>query len=89
MTPTQENQFKLTILSHTKTLLDQHVVFAIIPGEEGEFGVLAQHAPLVAILQAGQVKVYREDKQTVTEVIHISGGFASIKNNTCEVLLNE
>lgn len=89
MTTTPETHFKLTILSATKTLLDQHVVFAIIPGSEGEFGVLAQHAPFVTTLKAGQVKIYREDRQILTETIDICGGFATIKNNTCELLLSE
>lgn len=89
MTLSCESQFKLTILSASKTLLDQHVVFAIIPACEGDFGVLPHHAPFVANLKAGQIKVYREDKHIITETIETTGGVVTIKNNTCELLLTE
>jgi F-type H+-transporting ATPase subunit epsilon len=46
-----------------------------VPGAEGDFGVLAQHAPLVTTLRPGILTVYRgTEKQRI--VVH--GGFAEV-----------
>jgi F-type H+-transporting ATPase subunit epsilon len=45
------------------------------PGVEGDFGVLAGHAPFMTALKAGPVKVY--DGST-TRVFNIEGGFADV-----------
>src|SRR4029453_12774762 len=40
----------------------------VVPGDAGEIGVLARHAPLVAMLKAGSTRVYRDrDSQDVLE----------------------
>lgn len=89
MTALLEDQFKITIRSPTKTLLDQRVVFAVLPGTEGEFGILQNHASFITTLKAGEVKIYREDKNSLTQSIDIKGGFADIKNNHCHLLVEE
>ncbi|ACG76652.1 ATP synthase F1, epsilon subunit [Phenylobacterium zucineum HLK1] len=45
------------------------------PGSEGDFGVLAHHAPFMTTLKEGQVRVYVDGKVTVYEV---RGGFADV-----------
>ena len=45
------------------------------PGSEGDFGVLANHAPFMTALKEGQVRVYDGGKVTVYEV---RGGFADV-----------
>ena len=89
MTALLENQFKIIIRSPTKTLLEQNVVLAILPGTEGDFGVLQNHTTLVATLKAGDVKIYREDRDNLTQIININGGFADIMNNHCCLLVEE
>ncbi|WP_032113834.1 F0F1 ATP synthase subunit epsilon [Candidatus Paracaedibacter symbiosus] len=85
---TEENRFKIVILSPTQTLLNQNVVFAVVPGSEGEFGILANHAPFIVTLKEGLVKIYRDNQQTISEEIKITGGFANIQNNVCQLLIN-
>jgi F-type H+-transporting ATPase subunit epsilon len=89
MTALLENQFKITIRSPTKTLVEQDVVFVILPGTEGEFGVLKDHTSFVTTLKVGEVKIYREDRNNLTQTININGGFADIKNNHCHLLVQE
>ncbi len=45
------------------------------PGSEGDFGVLAGHAPFMTTLKEGRVKAYDGDETTVFEV---RGGFADV-----------
>lgn len=82
-------QFKMIILSPSKTLWEGDVVFAVIPGKEGELGILVNHAPFVTTLQAGNVKIYKEDQKTVIQEIPIAGGFMDVRNNTCQLLVTE
>ena len=89
MTALLESQFKLTIRSPTKTLFEQDVVLAVLPGTEGEFGVLRDHTSFVTTLKSGNVKIYCEDKNKLTQTINISGGFADIKDNHCHLLVQE
>lgn len=82
------DKFRMTILSPTDPLLDQHIIMAILPGQEGEFGVLARHAALTTSLQPGIIKIYREAKDQLSEELRIQGGVVSIQNDHCEVLLS-
>ena len=42
--------FYLSVISPTRTLLEEEVTSIIVPGSEGYLGVLANHAPLIAAL---------------------------------------
>jgi F-type H+-transporting ATPase subunit epsilon len=46
------------------------------PGSEGDFGVLAGHAPFMTTLKEGRVKVFVEDDET--RVFDVRGGFADV-----------
>ena len=49
----------------------------VVPGGEGELGVLEGHAPLMTTVKDGAVRVYKTDGAT-PESIHVAGGFAEI-----------
>jgi F-type H+-transporting ATPase subunit epsilon len=49
--------FKFELVSPQKLLLSAHVTEVIVPGSEGDFTVLRQHAPLVAMLRPGILRV--------------------------------
>lgn len=89
MSVNSETQFKLIILSPTATLFEDNVHMAVLPGTEGELGILPNHAPLAVSLKAGQVKIYRNSSQKMDEEIVIPNGYANIKNNICELLVTE
>jgi len=78
-------KFTLDIVSPESLVFSKEVVMLIAPGVEGEFGVLESHAPMIATLQAGELKVYEyDDKEFST--INISGGFLEVANSRCTVL---
>jgi F-type H+-transporting ATPase subunit epsilon len=54
-----------------------------VPGSEGDFGVLAGHAPLIALLRPGMMTVYAGGEETKLVVL---GGFAEVGPNGLTVL---
>lgn len=62
---------------------DVHMV--VVPGSEGEFGVLEGHAPFMSTIRDGALKVYKTDGGAAEE-IRITGGFAEVGANGLTVL---
>lgn len=83
------NHFKIVVLSPSKTLLEDEVVFAVVPGTEGELGILVNHAPFVTTLKPGNIKIYKDNQKTITQEIQINGGFMNIRDNICQLMVGE
>lgn len=79
-----EGTFKFELVSPEKILASEPVTLAIIPGEDGEFGVLVNHAPLLSSLKPGVVTLTTE--QGETKRIFVAGGFADVTPGQCTVL---
>ncbi len=57
----------------------------VVPGTEGDFGVLAGHAPLMSVIRTGELTIY-SSMTTVTARIHVEGGFAEVTDKGLTVL---
>ena len=57
----------------------------IVPGKDGDLGVLPGHSKLMSSLRPGRVMVYGEDKNLL-KTFFVSGGFAEINPEKCIVL---
>lgn len=79
-----DDQLSLSIITPEQTLYAGDVSMVVIPGAEGDFGVLPKHAPFISTLRAGEIKVYRND--TVSDVFRITGGFAEVVNDKCQIV---
>lgn len=77
---------KLELVSPESLLLSEQVEMVIIPGSEGEFGVLPLHAPTLSTLKPGFVDVYRAG--AVVQRFFVSGGFVEVTPATCTVLVD-
>ena len=62
---------------------DVHMV--VVPGSEGEFGVLEGHAPFMSTIRDGALKVYKTENGAPEE-IQIQGGFAEVNASGLTVL---
>ena len=62
---------------------DVHMV--VVPGGEGDFGVLEGHAPVMSTIRDGALLVYKTDG-AAPEEIRIQGGFAEMSENGLTVL---
>lgn len=63
----------------------EKVHMVVVPGSEGEFGVMAGHAPFMTTLKDGELKVYKS-AGAAPEAITVSGGFAEIGEQGLVVL---
>ncbi len=77
----------LEIVSPAKLLLSRHVDMVVIPGSEGDMGVLEGHTPMIVLLRGGVIALYDGDQ--VTERLFVGGGFAEVTPERCTVLANE
>jgi F-type H+-transporting ATPase subunit epsilon len=78
---------QFSLVSPEKVLLDQPVSMVVIPGLEGDIGVLPGHAPLLTLLRPGVVTVYEEDKILIK--LFVDGGFSEITPEKCTTLVTE
>jgi F-type H+-transporting ATPase subunit epsilon len=77
--------FHFDLVSPEKVLFSGEVSQVDVPGSEGDFGVLAGHAPLVTTLRPGVLVVYSErDAQRIV----VDGGFAEVGPAGLTVLAN-
>jgi len=75
--------FHFDLVSPEKLLVAGDVEQVDVPGSEGDFGVLAGHAPLVTTLRPGILTVYREGG--ALRVV-VNGGFAEVGASGLTVL---
>jgi F-type H+-transporting ATPase subunit epsilon len=74
----------LEIISPEKLLLARDVDMVVIPGTEGDLGILPGHSKLITGLRGGLVDLYENNK--ITDRFFVSGGFAEITETHCAVL---
>lgn len=75
--------FNFIVVAPDGQVLNQDVEFVIVPGEDGELGVLPNHAPLIAGLGIG---VIRYTDNAKVRKIAVSGGFMEVFENKVTVL---
>ncbi|HRP89031.1 MAG TPA: ATP synthase F1 subunit epsilon [Edaphocola sp.] len=78
---------QLEILTPEKQIYNGEVYGVQLPGVEGSFEILQNHAPMVAALGNGKMKIIVDKAQTKFEHFHISGGFVEVLDNKASVLL--
>ena len=77
--------FRLEIVSQERTLHEADDVVSVdAPGAEGSFGVMANHRPMMAALQAGIIEM--RDVQNKGRFIVVTGGFLEVSRNRTVVL---
>jgi F-type H+-transporting ATPase subunit epsilon len=63
----------------------EDVYMVVVPGTEGDFGVLEGHAPVMSTIRDGAIQVYRTEG-AAPENIAVRGGFAEVGDNGLTVL---
>ena len=64
--------FAVSLVTPEGAAFEGEVEMLIVPGDAGEIGVLARHAPLVAMLKAGSTRIYRD--RTSEDVLEFATG---------------
>jgi len=73
------------LVTPEKLLRSEEVHMVVVPGTEGDFGVLAGHAPVMSTIRDGELAVYRA-AGAEPERIAVQGGFAEVNETGLTVL---
>lgn len=78
---------KLEIVSPERLVISDTVRSVVVPGADGYFTVLGEHAPLMTTLKPGFITV--EDNGGVSHVYYVRGGFADVSPEGLTILAEE
>ena len=73
------------LVSPENLIFNDEVGMIIVPGKDGDIGVLPGHSKLISSLRSGRVIVYGENKDLLKSFF-VSGGFAEVNPEKCIVL---
>ncbi len=73
------------LVTPARLVRSDDVYMVVVPGTEGEFGVLEGHAPFMSTVREGTLKIYKTDGGQPEE-IEVQGGFAEVGENGLTVL---
>ncbi len=75
------------LVSPERLLLAADCEMVVVPGMEGDFGVLAGHVPMISAVRPGVIEVHEEG--AVTDRVFISGGLAEVTGDRLTVLAED
>jgi F-type H+-transporting ATPase subunit epsilon len=73
------------LVTPDRLVMEDDVYMVVVPGTEGESGIMAGHAPYMTTLKNGDVAVYRT-QGAQPERIPVTGGFAEVSDKGLTVL---
>ncbi len=73
------------LVTPEKLVMSDDVHMVVVPGAEGEFGVMAGHAPYMSTLRDGELAIFRTAGGQ-PERVRVSGGFAEVSDRGLTVL---
>lgn len=85
---TTNGTFSFELVSPERKLLSEPAKMVIVPGSEGDFGVLPNHSALVSGIRPGVLTVYRDGTAEPMRIF-IAGGFADVSPDNLTVLAEE
>ena len=77
--------FKFELVTPERLVMSDDVYMVVVPGTEGESGILAGHAPYMTTLRDGELAIYRTANGQ-PERIPVTGGFAEVSESGLTVL---
>lgn len=84
---TAEN-FDFELVSPERKLMSEKAWQVTIPGQEGDFGVRANHSSVVSSIRPGVVEIISTQGAAPTKIF-IAGGFADVTASNCTILAEE
>ena len=73
------------LVTPDRLVMADEVYMVVVPGTEGESGIMAGHAPYMTTLKNGEIAVYR-NQGAQPEKINVTGGFAEVSDKALTVL---
>ena len=79
-----EEKVEFELVTPERLVISRGVDMVVVPGAEGDFGVLPGHTPMVSTVRPGIVNVY--EGREIVERLFVAGGFAEVTAARCTVL---
>jgi F-type H+-transporting ATPase subunit epsilon len=79
------SKLHLELVTPEKLIRSADVHMVVVPGAEGDFGVLAGHAPMMSTIRDGELTIFAEANGT-PETLSIRGGFAEVNDAGLTIL---
>jgi F-type H+-transporting ATPase subunit epsilon len=76
------------LVTPEKLIRSEDVYMVVVPGTEGDFGVLEGHAPFMSTIRDGAISIYRT-QGAAAETVPIQGGFAEVNATGLTVLAEQ
>ena len=76
--------FNFEIISPQQTIFNDEIDLCILPGVEGDFGILKNHMPFLTSLRIGVAYVFKNKK--IVEKFLVNGGIVEVSKNKCTLL---
>ena len=81
------DRIEFELVTPERLIISTEVEMVVVPGTEGNFGVLPGHAPFISTIRPGTIDIY--EGRTITERIFVVGGIAEVTPERCTVLADE
>jgi F-type H+-transporting ATPase subunit epsilon len=76
-------KIRLEIITAERVVYSEDVDIVVAPGIQGQLGILPHHAPLMTMLQPGELMVRKDNQE---ELMFVSGGFLEVRGDKVVVL---
>jgi F-type H+-transporting ATPase subunit epsilon len=84
-----ERTFSVSLVTPEGAAFEGEIEMLVVPGADGEIGVLARHAPLVALLKAGSTRVYRDRASEDVLEFATGPGFFKVEQDRALALVDD
>ena len=81
--------FEVSLVTPDGAAFEGEVEMIVVPGDAGEIGVLARHAPLVAMLKAGSTRIYRDRSSDDVVEFATGPGFFKVEQDRALALVDD
>jgi F-type H+-transporting ATPase subunit epsilon len=81
------DKVQFEVVTPTKLLRSEEADMVVVPGADGDFGVLPNHAPVLSSVRPGTVDIHEDGK--VRDRLFVRGGFAEVTGDRCVLLAEE
>ncbi len=75
---------KIEIIDPDKTIFQGDADLVQLPGKDGSFEILNNHAPLISVLRAGKIKIVDQNKNM--QFFEVKGGVIEVQKNKVLIL---
>lgn len=75
---------KVDIINPEKSIFEGEATIVQLPGKDGSFEIMSNHAPLIAVLKKGKIKVVDKEKKEL--FFEVNGGVVEVLQNKVLIL---